>query len=260
MGVAVSKTFEPEAIETVDEHVALPPPGFLSTLFGLLFYPGETLPKLLHSSSEIPVEDAILPRVFPHVPSILLALLAAIFIPMFVQVARWDFLDTRIDEIFALLFVLILTGGMFVILERFALRCFVHEPMNSRTIFALMAYGCAPLIPLVLIGYAVNYWMFGRLTIVTFMITGVPNANDPTMKLFPVLHLIGKLLFLYTFYHGIRTERRLYPESAFFITIFSAIPFYLGLIISLYFIDAIMPGSVEASWMLTKSVVKLVGL
>ena len=112
-----------------------------------------------------------------------------------------------------------------------------------KKLVALFCYSIAPLVPLVLGYYFTNYLLFGRLTVVTFIITGNKDAQDWLIGYFPALHLIGHILFLTVFFGGIKFLVELRSSTALSLTILSAVPFYIGFFIALILSAHLFPGS-----------------
>lgn len=239
---------EPQESSTHSNSKLLAPyrPTLLGAITGLIAEPVE-MTRVLFSGARA-----------PHVVGILLLLVGVIFTPIFIELLRWNFLATQMDGVMALILTLVLTIIIFVLIERILTKLWGEE-LSYAELLALIAYGSAPLILIVLIFYGVNLAMFGRLSIVTFVITGAENANDPTMQLFPWAQLIGKLAFLNIFFHGIRAIKNLRLPTAFLITLTAAVPFYVGFFIALILVEMVLPGSTMALSKLSLSMVELMG-
>ena len=212
-----------------DLSSAAPPrPSLFDALVGLMFYPADTVRNLQRADS-------------PHIASLLLLLALAVFAPMVWQVVRFDFLETRSDSLVGLFSILVFTLVAFVPLARVVAAIF-RQPLSTKDVLGLVAYGCAPLIWIVIGFYLVSLCLFGRLPIVTFLLTGVENANDETMMMFPIAQIVGKIMFLRIFYFGVRERTTLDSGSALTLTLLSAIPFYGALFLSLFLVELAVPG------------------
>lgn len=202
-------------------------PPLVDTLVGLMFYPAATVRNLQRTGT-------------PHIAALFVLLALAIFAPMVWQVMRFDFLETRSDSLVGLFSVLIFTLVAFVPLVRVVAALF-RQPLSTKDVLGLVAYGCAPLIWIVVGFYLVSLYLFGRLPIVTFLLTGVENANDETMMMFPIAQIVGKIMFLRIFYFGVRERTTLESGPALALTLLSAIPFYGALFLSLFLVELAVP-------------------
>lgn len=235
-------------VETIPEE---PVPAWrqltlAEAILGLVVSPRETI-DLLFSSPKDP----------PHALSILAVLVTAIMAPVAIQLLRWNFLHTRIDIIGSLLLVFLVTGLFFVILEKGLLVLFGFD-VDYRQIAAAFSYGCAPVVVLALIYYLADLILFQRITIVTFMITGVPDALDWTMPYFPLFHLAAKALFLMIFFGSMRKVlAEVGDTTVFVIALGSCIPFYAALFSAIYLAELVYPGTLNGIEALVLSLAKV---
>lgn len=207
--------------------------SFSEAFVGLLMEPRETLTQLL--SYKHP----------PYALGMINALLAILLGPPALQLLRWDFLETRTKALVALAFVLILTGVFFLLFEHLFLRLW-NCRLSLLTIGRLLAYAAAPLGTLALGYYVINLsiceW---RLTIASYLLTGVRDADDWLIPYFPALHVIAKLWFLYLFYHGLKIISGMRSALALSVALLSSVPFYAGMWLAFRCVDLLWPGSAD---------------
>lgn len=203
-------------------------PNLFAALFGLVFQPIEMVERLL--SREDP----------PYTGGVILSLFAIVFTPIIAQLYRWQFLETQAVAIFSLAFTLLTTAVIFILVE-YALLWLMGTELEFKKFIALFCYSLAPLIPLAMTYYLFNYWVFDRLTLVTFLITGQKDADDWLFAYFPAVLLLGQGLFLVVFFAGLRLLGDMKSLSALLLTIFSAIPFFLIFMMAIKISSYIFP-------------------
>lgn len=219
--------------------------SLLDSLFGLLSDPMSTLAELLACTKP------------PYGLQLLLSLLLILLGPIGLQLWRWDFLQTRTAAISSLSLIVVLSALFFIVLETFFLWLWGFKfPIDRMA--TLIIYCVAPLGTLALGYYAVNLAICqGRLTLTTYIITGVKDADDWLIVYFPFLHLLAKGWFIYLFYHGLRILGKMSTANAVFLSILSSIPFYLAIWVACQAVDYVLPGSNQGVLELAFSLKKL---
>ncbi|MBX7142849.1 MAG: hypothetical protein K1X79_00185 [Oligoflexia bacterium] len=218
--------------------------SFVEAFVGLLMEPQVTLEQLLNQERP------------PYALSMFNAILAILLGPPAIQLLRWDFLETRTRALAALFLMLVLTALFFILLEYLFLRLWSYR-LSLLTLARLLVYAAAPLGVLALGYYIVNLSICqGRLTVASYLLTGVRDADDWLIAYFPALHIVGKMWFLYLFYHGLRILTNMRPALAVCLAIFSSIPFYLGMLSAFTFVDWLWPGSADIVAQLAMAIIK----
>jgi hypothetical protein len=177
-----------------------------------------------------------------------LATLLILVGPIVLQLLRWNFLETRVPSLLAVGILFVLTALLFTLLEWLFLKL-LSINIKLETVATIFVYACAPLAALALGYYVLNLIASGgRLTITTYLITGVPDAEDWLLAYFPALHLCAKLWFLYVLYCGIQCAANLQQGYAALLTLFSSIPFYISLLAVATWMSILLPGSLQGMW------------
>lgn len=214
--------------------------SFLDAVVGLLLEPRQTVRNLFAQRPPL------------YVPAFLLCLAAVVFIPIIAEMLYWDFLETRAPAVASLALVLFLTAVIFVLLEHWFLRA-LGDSISRKEILAAFSYSCAPLFPIIVCYYLLDLIYTGKLSIVTFVITGVVPEDQLSLSLFPFAHVLAKICFLVIFYFSLRTLRQSGPVTTLWIALISTVPFYTAFALAMFLVNICLPGSVEAIWMFLAS-------
>jgi hypothetical protein len=209
--------------------------SFWETFLGLVLNPRRTTQELCQNPS------AALSS------KLALCTLLILIGPIIGQLLMWDFLETRASSIFALILLVSMTASIFIVLEYLLLQ-FLKVRMRPSQLVHIYVYACVPLAILALCYYLLDFaYSGGRLTLTTFLITGIPDAEDRLLFYFPALHLLAKLFFLYIFFSGLSEEGNLQDPYAVALTLLSSLPFYLALFASAGLLSLLAPEALKGA-------------
>ena len=186
---------------------------------GLVVQPADTLRCLLACDRP------------PHLGSIV-ALMALVLAPIAVALYRWTFLDSQSIGVARV-------GGSLAaaVILSFPLCCaflwLYGIRFRTRQLVALLVYGSAPPLLLILFYYAMNMVLLGRLTVVTFLITGNRDAHDWLILYLPVVVLAGHFLMIVVLFEGIKALGSVKGGAAAVITACSLLGFVVAFVLSL---------------------------
>lgn len=196
------------------------PLTFFQTCLGLLGAPALTIQRLLSEEEK------------PFLMRIVLTLLLLISAPLAFLLYRYDYLATRINIVLIFNIVLLITASLYIIFERL-LFLVLKVDLNLYDAFASFCYALAPLIPLLILAYGLDLLLNGRLSVSTYIITGVADAEHTVLANFLYAHLIAKALFLVVLFHYFRREAGISSVESATLTAMSSIPFYFAFALAL---------------------------
>lgn len=218
--------------------------GFFDAFLGLVVDPFNTINRLYRQS------------VPPHMFLFFAALILTIFGPLFYQVYRLDFADTKMNVVIAFGMALVIATFVFVGVETLLLRLLGVE-IGFDDVVAGVAYSTAPLTVL-LIGYLIaDYSMTGELNLVNYVLTGYAHFSDKFLLIFPWIHLVGKILVIVIFFNVMRVAGAMNFLTASMVTVLSLGVFYSALVLGLKFSERFFPNTLDGFLLLLFQMVKI---
>ena len=221
-------------------------PGILPTFLDLLIHPEEAVRELVRTRH----------RGFSAFA--LGAFIFTIFLPILWYFARFDFLQTRVSSILGLAAIILCTLVLFVLITPPFLALFRCEYTRMDILTAFL-YGSCPLTVLILLYYLLDLLLFGRLTGVVYVITGVRDAHDWTLRYLPYIHLLGKILFINVYARALRHIGSHSMSYGLMVALISSIPFYVSVFLCYSTLIVVDPYAANAIKRLIESALSLFG-
>lgn len=205
---------------------------FVDALFGLITEPSQVTTRLL--SKDRP----------PFLLSLAACLLLSIYTPIIAQIFKINFLHYRTDLILSLSLVFFFSVLFFVLLEAIFLRV-VGVSIEVYHMFAAIIYSLTPLIVVIWLYYAINFFFDGRLTVITYLISGYSHIDDRFLKIFPFVHLIAKIYVLMLFFFCIKALGKMHSLTALMTSLLSIGPFYIANLLAVAIAEYAFPNTVN---------------
>jgi hypothetical protein len=180
----------------------------------------------------------------PFGGTIFSCLILTIFVPIAAQVYKYGNSIFDPNVLASLAVIVCLTIVVFLLVEGIFLHL-LGINIRVRELWSTIAYCVTPLILALWLIYLFNYLAMHRLTLITLFLTGLSPTDDKFLRIVPIAMFVAQLNILVVFYHCVRYAGQISGLSAFVITLFSLVPFYAALLISLSLAELIRPGTFQ---------------
>lgn len=172
------------------------------------------------------------------------ALILVIFGPLFVEIFRFEYADSKMRVVVALAVALMVATLIFVGVETLFLKL-LGVDVSFHDISAGVSYATAPLTLVIVSYYAIDYSLTGELNIVTYLITGYAHFTEKFLLIFPWVHLAAKIFIVIIFMNVLRSAGGMHILTATMVTVLSLGVFYSGLIVGIKFTDMYFPRTLD---------------
>lgn len=152
----------------------------------------------------------------PYLLALFIVLIAVLVVPgLLVQLPElssdgWPSIQARLN--------VALTAGaiisLFLVLTFISLRLLLRFATTFWQLCAITLYAATPSIPLALGYYAANYLLFGKLTVLSYLITGQFPANDWFIQFLPYFVYLSAVWSTIVFLQGLRVSHNTTVSSA----------------------------------------------
>jgi hypothetical protein len=210
-------------------------PTLLDTTFALFTEPSATVTRLL--SSERP----------PLVGTLLLTLAAVLFGPILIQFQIYGASVYKMSTVAGLALVCGCTVLSFIALESLLLSMLRIKAGVTR-VAAMVSYSLSPLSLILGLFYLFNYLESGRLSLLTFLLTGSRDINDPFLKVMPWAVVITSLIIVTIFFYCLRSLGSMHWITATFMSLVSAALAVVSVKIGIGVGELVQPGIGETLW------------
>lgn len=201
--------------EAPQERVSL-----FEALVGLILEPSQTVESLFEVDPP------------PYVPTFFLLVIGTIFTPLVAQIYKYNLQDHAVSALWGLIVMFVLALVLFIILESiFLLLMGLNFTLHG--LLACIAYSLVPLFFSLWLIYLFNYLSAGRLSLITFLLSGFSSGDDSFLKVLPIVSVVVQLLMLVVYFYAIRAMGAVGSITAFMIAIISLVPLYLALLVGL---------------------------
>lgn len=205
-------------------------PSFVQALFGLIVEPNHTTKLLIDR-----------PRP-PYVLRFFALVLFTIFAPMAYQLYNFRTVFWRSDAILSLVLIFTFTVLVFILTETIFL-FILGIPSSIWQVTACVAYAAVPLIFVTWLVYVFNYFTTGSLTLLNLLLWGQYPIDDAFIRLMPIALTVTQIIVILIFSYGLKHMGELSTPTSLLLTVFSLIPFYSALLVSVYIGELARPGT-----------------
>jgi len=168
----------------------------------------------------------------PYLFASLVAIFIVLILPCLIYQFRYEIAPWDVRVTYALMSTVAVTALIFLPVAVLLLRL-LSLKIPLAQLLALSIYSLTPLLPLAVGYYIVNYLLIGQLSILTYLVTGVPVKTDWFIQLLPYFVMMGLFWVFMVFAQGIRVLGRISLTSGILITILCAAVLFGGYIIGL---------------------------
>lgn len=204
--------------------------GFLEAAAGLLLAPRET------------TEILFLTRTPPYGWTLFFCLLLSIYVPIGAQMFKYGYAATDTGVVISITLLIFFGLLLFLMVEGIFLQI-LKVNFNMQMLFSCIAYALTPLMLCLWLIYTFNYMSSGRLTLVTYLLTGFGSIEDSFLTIIPYSSAISLIWVLVVFNYCINSMAQTSQVVSLLVTVVSLVPFILSLIVALFVGEMVHPGT-----------------
>ena len=204
--------------------------NFIETLAGLILAPHETTGLLFQTKNP------------PFAWTLFLCLLLSIYVPIFAQTYKYGYSIAQPGVVLSLTLLIFFGLLMFLVIDGVFLQPLKVE-FNMQMLFSCIAYSLTPLILCLWLIYGFNYLSDGKLTLITYILTGFGSLVDNFLKIIPYATSICLLWVVVVFLYGIKSMAQLNGFLSVCVTLLAVVPFILSSALGLFVGEMAYPGT-----------------
>ncbi|GEM_PF-3100081 len=224
-----------------------PTVSFLHALFGLPVNPIGTSQRLI--AADYP----------PYSFSLILCTLFTIFVPIITQIHFLRIDAFRADLFYSLVIVIFFSMIVFSVVEVFILQLLgIHIRWGQ--MIATIAYSMSPITFALLVVYCYNYSVNGSLTLITLLLTGYSPVSPSVLDLIAVAFTYCQFVSFLIFASCVKEIGHGHWISATVVTLITAIPFYLCVVVGLALSELAVPGTIKTVYEIAPWVERLLNI
>jgi hypothetical protein len=157
----------------------------------------------------------------PYLFASFVALFVVLVLPCLIYQFRYEITPWDVRVTYSLITTIAVAVAVFLPSAALLLRLLAFKIPVSQ-LLALSVYSLTPLLPLAVGYYLVNYVLIGQLSILTYLVTGVPGKTDWFVQFLPYFVMMGLFWIFMVFAQGVRVLGRASLTSGILATILCA--------------------------------------